>query len=327
MKQLTFTDYEYSNRKRKTKRDEFLKIMNDIIPWNEWVAYIEPYYYKNKTGRPAKGIETMLRMYMLQSWFNLSDESVEDSIYDSYAFRTFMNIDYMTDQAPDATTLCKFRKMLVDNNIAKTLFDAINKCLEQHGHIMRGGTIVDATIIEAPKSTKNSTKTRGPEMHQTKKGNQWHFGMKTHIGVDAGTGYIHTVTATPANVHDITEAYKLIRDDDGVVYGDSGYLGVKARDEIICNGNKSLIDFRINERPNKYRNLPEGYAREFEKLFERRKSSVRSKVEYAFLIIKRTFGYRRTVYRGIAKNFHRLLVLFGSANLLMCARSGGLRIT
>ena len=214
MKQLTFTDLEYANRKRTTKRDDFLKTMNDIIPWNEWITYIEPHYYKNKTGRPARGIETMLRMYLLQSWFNLSDEAVEDSIYDSYAFRTFMNLDYMTDQAPDATTLCKFRKILTDNDIAQQLFSAINNLLEKHGHIMRGGTIVDATIIEAPKSTKNRDRARDPEMHSTKKGNQYHFGMKTHIGVDAGTGYIHTITATPANVHDVTEAYKLVRDED-----------------------------------------------------------------------------------------------------------------
>ena len=147
MKQLTFTDLEYANRKHTTKRDEFLKIMNDIIPWNEWITYIEPYYYKNKTGRPARGIKTMLRMYLLQSWFKLSDEAVEDSIYDSYAFRTFMNLDYMTDQAPDATTLCKFRKILIDNNIAQQLFGAIKDNLEKHGHIMRGGMIVDATII------------------------------------------------------------------------------------------------------------------------------------------------------------------------------------
>ena len=269
----------------------------------------------------------MLRMYLLQAWFNLSDEAVEDSIYDSYAFRTFMNLDYMTDQAPDETTLCKFRKILTDNNIAQQLFGAINNLLEKHGHIMRGGSIVDATIIEAPKSTKNSDNTRDPEMHSTRKGNQYHFGMKTHIGVDAGTSYIHTVTAIPANIHDVTEAYKLIRDDDEVVYGDSGYLGFNIRDEIFFNGDKFLIDFRINERPNKHKRLPEGYAREFEKRIERRKSVVRSKVEYAFLIIKRTFGYRKTVYRGIVKNLHRLLMLYGSANILMCARSGGLRTT
>jgi IS5 family transposase len=203
MKQQTFTDIEYSRRKRKTKRDKFLNIMNNIIPWEEWVALVEPVYYNKKVGRPARGIEIMLRMFLLQSWFNLSDEGIEDAIYDSYAFRLFMGLDFTAEQAPDATTLCKFRKLLVDNGIGKLFFDAITRCLEKHGHMMRGGTVVDATIIEAPSSTKNQDKARDPEMHQAKKGNEWHFGMKTHIGVDAGAGYIHTVTATAANAHDV----------------------------------------------------------------------------------------------------------------------------
>jgi IS5 family transposase len=325
MKQQTFTDIEYSNRKHLTKRDEFLKIMNDIIPWDEWVAFIKPVYFDNKVGRPARGIEIMLRMFLLQAWFNLSDEAVEDAVYDSYAMRSFMNIDFMTEQVPDATTLCKFRKLLVDNDIAKILFNAISGCLEEHGHMMRGGTVVDATIIEAPTSTKNLERKRDPEMHQTKKGNQWHFGMKTYIGVDAGSGYIHSVTATAANEHDITQAHDLIRDDDEVVYGDAGYTGIEKRDEIASDPHTSQIEYRINRRPGKLNKLPEGLAREFEKYLERRKSSVRSKVEYAFLMLKRQFGYRKTVYRGITKNLHRIQILLCSANLLMCARSGGWR--
>jgi len=325
MKQQTFTDIEYSNRKRKTKRDEFLKIMNDIIPWEEWISFIKPVYFDNKVGRPARGIETMLRMFLLQSWFNLSDEAVEDAIYDSYAMRTFMGIDFMLEQVPDATTLCKFRKLLVENGIAKVFFDAIKHCLEEHGHIMRGGSVVDATIIEAPSSTKNQSNTRDSEMRQTKKGNQWHFGMKTHIGVDAGTGYIHSITATAANEHDITEVHNLIREDDYVVYGDAGYLGIEKREEIVSDLQKSVIDYRINRRPGKTNKIPEGFAREFERYQERRKSSVRAKVEYAFLLLKRQFGYRKTVYRGIVKNLHRIQILLCSANLLMCARSGGFR--
>ena len=325
MPQINFTDIEYSNRKRITKREEFLDIMNDIIPWEEWVGFIEPHYFKNKVGRPARGIEPMLRMFLLQSWFHLSDEGIEDSIYDSYAFRKFMNLDFTNQQVPDATTLCKFRKLLVDNDISRLFFEAINRCLEQHGRLLRGGTIVDATIIEAPSSTKNQEKARDPEMHQTKKGNQWHFGMKTHIGVDACSGLVHSVTATAANVHDITEAHKNIRNDDEVVYGDSAFLGIELRDEIFYDSDKFDIDFRINKRPNSYKKLPEGFARDFEKQFERRKSSVRAKVEYAFLLVKGLFGYKKTVYRGIRKNLHRLLVLFTSANLLMCARTGGLR--
>lgn len=325
MRQQTFTDIEYACRKRQTKRDEFLKIMDEIIPWEEWIAYIKPHYFDNKVGRPARGIEPMLRMFLLQSWFNLSDEAVEDSIYDSYAMRTFMKIDFMREQAPDATTLCRFRKLLVDNGIAKAFFDAVSQGLIERGHMLKGGSIIDATIIEAPTSTKNSEGKRDPEMHQARKGNQWHFGMKTHVGVDAGSGYIHSVTATAANAHDITEAHKLIRDDDGVVYGDAGYLGIDSRDEIVSDAGKSNIEYRINRRPGTIRKIPDGFAREFEKHLERRKSSVRAKVEYAFLLLKRQFGYKKTVYRGIAKNLHRIQILLCSANLLMCARSGGLR--
>ena len=251
--QQTFTDIEYKNRKRKTKRDEFLKIMEDIIPWDEWIELIKPYYFDNKVGRPARGIEPMLRMFLLQAWFNLSDEGIEDAVYDSYAMRHFMRIDFMQEQSPDATTLCKFRKLLYENNIAQLLFDAINRVLEKHGHIMRGGTIIDATIIEAPSSTKNKNKTRDPEMHQTKKGNEWHFGMKTHIGVDAGTGYVHTVTATAANVHDINEAHKLLREDDEFMSGDNGYQGIQKREEITSDEHKSKMQYRISQRPRRYK--------------------------------------------------------------------------
>jgi len=322
MKQLSFTDIEYANRKKRTKRDEFLRTMDEIIPWDGWISCIKPIYYANNVGRPPRGIEPMLRMYLLQSWFNLSDEGIEDAIYDSYAFRTFMKLDFTAEQAPDATTLCKFRKLLVDNDIAKDIFQTIQDFLAQHGRIMRGGSVVDASIIDAPSSTKNAERARDPEMHQTMKGNQWRFGMKVHVGVDAGTGFVHTVTATPANVHDITEAYKLIRKDDKVVYGDSGYLGISSRDEIRDDPDMSGIDFRINRRPSQYNRLLEGFARHFERQLEHRKSSVRAKVEYPFLILKHRFGYRKTVYKGLAKNLHRLYVLFASANLLMFAGSG-----
>ena len=325
MEQLTFTDIEYANRKRKTKRDEFLKVMETIIPWKEWVALIKPFYFANNVGRPARGIEVMLRMFLLQSWFNLSDEGIEDAIYDSYSFRCFMQLDFMEASAPDATTLCKFRKLLVDNNVADILFKSINSALEANGQLMRGGTIIDATIIESATSTKNEEKTRDSEMHQCKKGNQWHFGMKLHVGVDAGTGYSHSVTATSANAHDITEAHNLIREDDEVLYGDAGYIGLEKREEIRSDPQKCGIEYRINSRRGKSGKIPEGYARTFEQFLEREKSKVRSKVEHVFLYIKHRFGYRKTIYKGIAKNLHRLQILLCSINLLMCARSGGWR--
>lgn len=322
MQQQSFTDIEYSMRRRKTKRDEFLRIMDEIIPWDEWVEFIRPFYYKGENGRPPTGIEPMLRMHLLSAWYNLSDEGVEDAIYDSYAFRTFMKLDFMNGSAPDATTLCKFRKIMTDNELDKRLFDAIVGALERCGHIMRGGSCIDATIIEAPTSTKNQSGARDPEMHQTKKGNVWHFGMKAHIGVDTGSGYIHTVVATAANEHDITQAHKLLREDDEVANGDAGYIGIEKREEIATDPEKSKIEFRINKRPGNIRKMSEGYGKDFEKYLERKKSSVRAKVEYAFLLLKRRFGYSEVRYRGIAKNLSRLYLLFGSANILMCALSG-----
>ncbi|MDY3790854.1 MAG: IS5 family transposase, partial [Oscillospiraceae bacterium] len=219
MSQTTFSDIEYGNRKRITKREEFLDIMDEIIPWEEWVEFVRPYYPSGKRGRPVKGIETMLRMYLLQTWFNLSDEGAEDAIYDSYAFRKFMKIDFMTEQVPDATTLLKFRHMIEKNHLGEEFFKAINRVMEATGHIMHGGTIIDATIINAPSSTKNAEKKRDPEMHQTKKGNEWKFGMKCNIGVDAGSGLVHSITATSANVHDIKGAI-LDAVDEGLVERD-----------------------------------------------------------------------------------------------------------
>lgn len=326
MTQQTFSDIEYNNRKKKTKREKFLDIMEEIIQWNQWVEFIKPYYPNGKRGRPTKGIEKMLRMYLLQIWFNLSDEGIEDAIYDSYAFRKFMRINFNEEQVPDATTLLKFRHLLEKHKIGEQIFKAINKALEQNGVIMQGGTIVDATIINAPSSTKNREKKRDPEMHQTKKGNEWRFGMKCHVGVDAGTGYVHTITATSANVHDITQTHNLLRKDDKVVYGDSGYIGVEKREEIKEDENFSTIDFRINRRPKSLPNVSDN-TYDWERYIEHRKSSVRSKVEHVFNIIKNRFGFNRVRYRGIAKNLNKLNMLFASANLLMWADAKKVSVT
>ena len=321
MKQETFTDMEYSFRKKKTKREEFLEIMDEIIPWDEWVGVIKPHYPKGERGRPPMGIEKMLRMYLLQVWFNLSDAATEDAIYDSYAMRTFTGINFMTEAVPDETTLCNFRHLLEKHGLNKLFFDAINHVMVQTGHMMKGGTIVDATIINAPSSTKNAQKARDPEMHQTKKGNEWRFGMKCHIGVDAGSGLVHTITVTAANAHDITEAANLIREDDEVVYGDSGYIGIEKRPEIKENEHLSNIDFRINRRPHSLPKVSD-CAIDWERYIENRKSSVRSKVEHAFRIIKRQFGYRKTAYRGLKKNENRLYAMFACANLYSLAIAG-----
>ena len=321
--QQTFSDLEYKGRPRRTRKEAFLEQMEAIIPWTEWVKVIEPFYYPDRTrGRKPLGLEKMLRMYLLQCWFNLSDEGVEDAIYDSYAMRKFMGLNFMTEKVPDATTLLHFRHMLEESRAGAAMFEAINGVLEANGLIMHGGTIVDATIISAPSSTKNQDKARDPEMHQTKKGNEWHFGMKAHVGVDAGTGYVTRVTATPANVHDIAETKSLIRPDDTVVYGDSGYLGIEKREEIASDEHLSGIDYRINRRPGKaYRKFADN-GQAWEKAIERQKSAVRSKVEHPFRFVKVQCGFRKTVYRGIQKNLNRLQVLFASANLYACARAG-----
>lgn len=323
-KQQSFTDIEYSNRKRTTRRDEFLAIMNELIPWDEWVQIIVPYYPSGKRGRPTRGIETMLRMYLLQSWFNLSDEGVEDAIYDSYAMRKFMGIDFISnEQVPDATTLCKFRKLLNDNGIGKLFFDTINYHLKKHGRMLSGGTIVDATIVEAPTSTKNERKSRDPEMHSTKKGNNWHFGAKLHIGVDAATGFVHSLEVTPANVHDVVAAANLIREDDEVVYGDAAYLGLEQRDEIKNDPHKSRINYRINNRVHKLKKYDNSPAHFWFCFMEKQKSRVRAKVEYPFRVIKRIFGFTKLRYKGLTKNRNYAFVLFAGANAYMCAISGG----
>jgi len=321
--QQTFSDMEYKGRPHRTRKEAFLEQMEAIIPWAEWVKVIEPFYYPDRTrGRKPLGLEKMLRMYLLQCWFNLSDEGVEDAIYDSYAMRKFMGLNFLTEKVPDATTLLHFRHMLEESRAGEAMFEAINGVLEANGLIMHGGTIVDATIISAPSSTKNQDKARDPEMHQTKKGNEWRFGMKAHVGVDAGTGYVTKVTATPANVHDIAETAKLIRSDDEVVYGDSGYLGIEKREEIASDAHLSGIDYRINRRPGRaYRKFAnDGQA--WERAIERQKSAVRSKVEHPFRFVKVQCGFRKTIYRGIQKNLNRLHILFASSNLYACVRAG-----
>lgn len=322
MRQQTLRDIEYSNRKRKTKREIFLESMEEIIPWKSWVEMIRPYYPMGKRGRPPKEIETMLRMYLMQNWFNLSDEGIEDAIYDSYAMRCFMKIDFMSEQVPDATTLLKFRHLIEKNKIGEKIFSDVKNRLEESGLIMHGGSIVDATIISAPSSVKNKEKKRDPEMHQTKKGNQWYHGMKIHSAVDAASGYVHTITATAANVHDIVETSKLIREDDKVVYADSGYTGIEKREEIINDEHLSTIKFHINRRPSSMKKSKKYKGINWDKKIEQSKSSVRCKAEHPYLIVKKQFGYCKTVYRGIVKNLNRFHVLFASANLVMCIRAG-----
>ena len=317
--QPSFTDVEYGNRRRVSRRERFLEAMNATIPWTSWVELIEPHYYADrpgKKGRKAKPVETMLRMYLLQVWFSLSDEGVEDAIYDSYAMRRFMGLDFAVEQVPDATTLLHFRHLLERNCLGEKLLAAQNEIFEKEGWIMRGGSIVDATIIAAPSSTKNASGERDPEMHQTRKGNQWYFGMKAHIGVDAGSGYVHSLTCTAANVHDLDEAVNLVRADDQVVYVDAGYQGAHKRPEIAEDEHLSKVEWRVAARKGVLRTMTE-----HDRAVESRKASVRAKVEHPFLVVKRDFGFTKTRYRGIGKNLNHLNMLFASANWLMRARA------
>ena len=293
--------------------------MDATIPWAAWVGLIEPHYYVDapgKRGRKAKPVETMLRMYLLQVWFSLSDEGVEDAIYDSYAMRRFMGLDFAVEQVPDATTLLHFRHLLEKHQLGEKLFASQNEIFEAQGWIMRGGSIVDATIIAAPSSTKNATGTRDPAMRQTKKGNQWYFGMKAHIGADAGTGYVHSVAVTAASVHDLEEVTNLVRDDDEVAYTDAGYQGVDKRPEVTEDEHLATLEWRVAARKGQLRTMTGP-----DRAIESRKASARAKVEHPFLIVKRDFGFTKTRYRGLAKNRNHLHMLFASANWLMRARA------
>lgn len=313
-KQLNFTDIEYSNRRRTTKREAFLNRMEKYIPWKKWVEIIRPYYPLGKRGRPPVEIEVMLRMLMLQVWFNLSDEAIEDAIYDSYAMKSFLGINFdQGEQVPDATTLCKFRKLLNDNGLQKKIFDEVQNVLKEAGMQVKGGTIIDATIIESHDSTKNADKERDPEMHSVKKGNKWYFGMRVHIGTDPLHGFVHTLTGTSANVSEVKEAPKLIREEDEVVYGDAGYCKL----ERYVESDKP-IRYEINRQRGTFKlHYGDSIAWEEEKKLESRKSSVRSKVEYVFHIVKDIFHWRKARYKGIQKNTNYAYLAFGSANLYM----------
>ena len=317
-KQLNFTDMEYSNRRRTTRREEFLNKMDQLLPWVQWVELIRPYYPSGKRGRPPREINVMLRMLLLQVWFNLSDESVEDAIYDSYAMKSFLGLSFdRGEQVPDATTLCKFRKLLNEHHLQKAIFDEVQIVLEREGKQVRGGTIVDATIIEAPNSTKNSSGQRDPEMHSVKKGTKWYFGMRLHIGVDPLHGFVHTITGTAANVAEVKEAPKLLREDDEVVYGDAGYCKLE---RYVTDGIERR--YEINRQHGTFkRHYGNSVSWLEEQELEKRKSSVRCKVEYAFHIVKDIFRWRKTRYKGIQKNLNYAYLAFASANLYMLVTS------
>ena len=315
--QRSFSELEYSAKKKVTRRDRFLGEINTVTPWSALVAELEAFYPKGDgRGRPPIGLERMLRMYIVQQCFGLSDEGVEDAIYDSQAVRAFIGIDLTREAAPDATTLLRFRRLLETHGLTQSIFTAINTHLAQKGLLLREGTVVDATIIAAPSSTKNRGRQRDPEMHQTKKGKQWYFGMKAHIGVDADSGLTHTVVTTAAHVSDVTQAHALLHGDETLAFGDAGYQGVEKREE----NRNSQVAWHVALRPGKRRALPDTASGRWAEQLERFKASIRAKVEHPFHIVKNRLGHKKARYRGLAKNASQLMVLFGLANLLIAKR-------
>lgn len=317
MKQTSFSDFEYANKKKQTRRERFLAEIEAVTPWAAMVSALEAFYPKGTgRGRPPIGLERMLRMYVAQQCFGLSDEGMEDAIYDSQSIRRFVGIDLARESAPDATTLLKFRRLLEEHGLTRTLFETINAHLADKGLMMREGTIVDASIIAAPPSTKNRTNARDPEMHQTRKGKQWYFGMKAHIGTDAESGLVHTIVGTAANVADVTQANELLHGSETDVLGDAGYQGVEKREE-----NKALdVRWHVAMRPGKRRVLPMDRLGRLMEQYEHAKARMRAKVEHPFHVVKNLFRHRKTRYRGLAKNTAQLFSLFGLANLVMARR-------
>jgi IS5 family transposase len=317
--QPSFAHAEFATKKKTTRREKFLARMEAVIPWPQLLAVIEPFYPKGQRGRPPIGLERMLRVYFLQQWYGLADEALEDALYDSQALQSFARIDLSAEGVPDATTLLNFRHLLETHDLCKALFTAINADLTARGLLLRAGTLVDATLIAAPSSTKNQDKQRDPEMHQTKKGNQWYFGMKAHIGADRDSKLVHTVVVTAANVADITQTAALLHGQETQVHADAGYIGVEKRAEIVAL--KRELDWQIARKRGIIKAMAEGAAKESLKAVEKIKASVRAYVEHPFHLVKNIFRYRKVRYRGLAKNGHQLYVLFGLANVVIGARS------
>jgi IS5 family transposase len=317
--QPNFSQAEFATKKKITRREKFLARMEVLIPWPQLLAVIEPHYPKGQRGRPPIGLERMLRVYFLQQWYGLADEALEDALYDSQALQGFARIDLAAEGVPDATTLLKFRHLLETHDLCKGLFTTINADLTARGLLLREGTLVDATLIAAPPSTKNQAKQRDPEMHQTKKGNQWYFGMKAHIGADRDSKLVHTVVVTAANVADITKTAELLHGAEQQVHADAGYTGVEKRAEIVALERK--IDWQIARKRGSIKSLAEGAEKETLKAGEKAKAAVRAFVEHPFHIVKNLFGHRKVRYRGLSKNGHQLYTLFGLANVVIGGRT------
>lgn len=314
--QLSFGDAEDLGGRKRTRREVFLAEMEQVVPWKSLLALIEPHYPKlGRPGRQPYALVTMLRIHFLQQWYALSDPAMEEALIDTAVMRRFAQLGGL-DDVPDETTILNFRRLLEKHGLAEKLFRQVNAHLHRHGLSLRSGTIVDATIISAPSSTKNRDGERDPEMRQAKKGHQWFFGMKAHIGVDDASGLVHHVECTAANVSDVTQAHKLLHGKEEVVFGDSGYTGIEKREEL----RDCRAAFLIAEKRSKIEAIRNKREQRRARKLERLKASVRASVEHPFRVIKRQFGYAKVRYRGIAKNASQVLTLFALSNLWMTRR-------
>lgn len=305
--QTSFAGLAWSTKGKVTRRERFLGEMDAVIPWKRLMALIEPHYAKPGRGRRPLGLEKMLRIYFVQHWFDLSDPAAEDAIYDSESIRRFVGVELGEDTVPDESTILRFRHLLEEHELTKAIFEEIGALLEEEGLLLKQGTIVDATIISAPSSTKNQSKSRDPEMKQTKKGNQWHFGMKVHVGTDT-RGVVHSLVTTDAAQADITQLPELIHGEETEVYGDSAYRSEADRRSF----QGAAVRYRMNRRAHRHAPLTER-----EKQINRAYSQVRAQVEHPFLVVKRLWGFTKVRYRGLAKNAARAYAAFALANLYL----------
>lgn len=308
MEKVTFASLAYDNKKKKTRREKFLEDMDRVIPWNELIPIISPYYPRIGNGRQPMDLSRMLRIYFMQQWYGLSDPAMEDSLYDIESMRRFAGIDLEVDVVPDETTILNFRHLLEKHDLTKKLFNKTKRYLTEKGLMLREGTIVDATIINAPSSTKNREKSRDKEMKQTKKGNQWYFGMKAHVGTDTGKGLVHDIVVTDASVHDSKVMDELVHGEEEVVYGDKAYSSEKKKQEYEARG----VKWCVNLKGCRWHQLSDE-----EKTINHQRSQIRAKGEHAFLVVKHLWHYQKAKYKGLYKNATQLFSLFTLANLYL----------
>ena len=313
MGQMSFGDREYLGKKKKTRREIFLEEMEQVVPWEKLLKIIEPHYPVAGRGRQPYPLQTILRVHLLQNWFGLSDPAMEEALYEIGSMRGFARLS-LTEPIPDESTILNFRRIIETNKLAPMILDKVNAHLAHKGLMLKRGRIVDATIIAAPSSTKNAQGKRDPEMHQTKKGNQWYFGMKAHIGVDTDSGLVHTVVTSAANEADVRVVGELLHGKENQVHADAGYTGADKR-----VGRNKLV-WEIAERRGKIKAMAEGKQKRLVQVAEKAKASVRARVEHPFRVIKRQFGYVKVRFRGLAKNTAQVLTLFALSNLWMARK-------